>query len=404
MPPPFSFTILVLSFLSLLTATATATTTIGVVYTPSNFPTPERVASTLTSLRIPSVHILHPTPAAIRAFAYSNISLILSVPNSLLPSFAANVSFASEWLFYHVLPFHPRAHISLISVGTDVVSSSSILAPTSDPSTFLLPAMRNLHLSLLDLGIKTISVSTSFSFINTVSQAFPPSSAEFHPAINPLLVKPILQFLAETNSSLLIDLYPYTVYKVQPAIPLGFALFREDPFNFRDDPITAARYRNLFDVMVDAVVTALAITGHENMKLILSQTGWPSSSSGENEEATPAYAQMYLKGLISHLKSGLGTPLKKDGVAEVYIYELFDGDDEEANNPMEMVNNSSASSSTSDRADDQHQRWGILYPNMTMKFNLDFSGSEKLSAMPAAWLVELALGIISHVVVYFLLL
>lgn len=139
------------------------------------------------------------------------------------------------------------------------------------------------------------------------------------------------------------------------------------------------------------------------MKLILSQTGWPSSSSGENTEAIPAYAQMYLKGLISHLNSGLGTPLKKDGVAEVYIYELFDGDDEEENNPVEMVNNSSTSSS-SDRADDQHQRWGILHPNMTMKFNLDFSGSEKLSRMPAAWLVELALGIISHVVVYFLLL
>ncbi|KAL3521173.1 hypothetical protein ACH5RR_019322 [Cinchona calisaya] len=102
---PFSFKILALSFLSLIATTvidssSSSTTTIGVCYKPPpssyNLPSPEQVAATINSLRISSVHILHPTPAAIRAFAYSNISLLLTVPNSLISSFAANASSASN--------------------------------------------------------------------------------------------------------------------------------------------------------------------------------------------------------------------------------------------------------------------------------------------------------------------
>lgn len=58
---------------------------------------------------------------------------------------------------------------------------------------------------------------------------------------------------------------------------------------------------------------------------------------------------------ISHFQSGLGTPLRKDGVAEVYIYELFDETDVMISNRSEL--------------------WGILYPNMTKKYNIDFSSS-----------------------------
>ncbi|OMO95474.1 hypothetical protein CCACVL1_05398 [Corchorus capsularis] len=41
-------------------------------------------------------------------------------------------------------------------------------------------------------------------------------------------------------------------------------------------------------------------------------------------EANGIYAEMYLKGLVRHLKSGMGTPLRKEGISEVYVYELMD--------------------------------------------------------------------------------
>lgn len=120
---------------------------------------------------------------------------------------------------------------------------------------------------------------------------------------------------------------------------------------------TGVRYRNLFDMMVDAVISAMAVAGHENIPVIVAETGWPSSSSDASEvEANPAYAEMYIKGLVGHLQSGLGTPLRKEGALEIYIYELFDKEEKNVDNQYERT-------------------WGILYANMTNKYQIDFSGS-----------------------------
>ncbi|XP_057796616.1 glucan endo-1,3-beta-glucosidase 13-like [Salvia miltiorrhiza] len=107
----------------LLLSTAAAATTVDVTYNPSapNLSPPERVVSTLQSLRISAVRLLDPSAAVVRAFAYTNITLLLTVPNHLIPSFAANRSAAALWLHLHVLPYHPRTRISLISTGSDVV-------------------------------------------------------------------------------------------------------------------------------------------------------------------------------------------------------------------------------------------------------------------------------------------
>ncbi|KAL2323859.1 hypothetical protein Fmac_022917 [Flemingia macrophylla] len=145
----------------------------------------------------------------------------------------------------------------------------------------LLPAIANLHLSLLDLGIRKIT------------------------------------FLHDTNSSFFINLYPYNLYRLRPEIPLGIALFQDYPFNFRDAFTTCVRYRNLFDVMVDAVVSALAVAGYETVPVVVTETGWPRASSAANEfEANAEYAEIYLWRLVKHLKSRMGTPLLREGRRE----------------------------------------------------------------------------------------
>ncbi|KAL3820158.1 hypothetical protein ACJIZ3_006063 [Penstemon smallii] len=387
MPPLPLYTTIIFLLLFSGASTTSAATTLGVTYNTanSNLPPPERVASTLRSIQIPTVRILNPTASAVRAFAYTNISLLLSVPNSLLPSFAANRSAASLWLYNTVLPFHPRTKISLISVGSDALTSTSPLE-TVDPTTSLLPAIRNLHLSLIELGIKSIPVSTTFSFVSIMTTSFPPSSSEFQEPVYSLVIRPLLQFLEETNSSFLINLYPYNIYRIDSEIPIGYALFEEHPFNFRDDLITGVRYRNLFDMMVDAVVAAMAVSGQENIPVVVAETGWPSEAEARD---TGNYAEMFLKGLVAHLKSGLGTPLRKEGVAEAYIYQLFDDDES-------VVNGTSDIASVSSRAGQQH--WGIMYPNMTLKYNLDFSGSR------GERLMDIGVGVIASLVSVLLLL
>ncbi|CAH9126439.1 unnamed protein product [Cuscuta epithymum] len=348
-------------------ASAARTTAIGFTYTPSpGLPSPEQVANYLSALDVSAVRIVDPTPSAVRAFSYTNISLLLSVPNYLVPSFAKNRSSADLWLYDHVLPFYPRSRVSIISVGADVISSAS--SGVYDPSTAILPAIQNLHLALRDFGIRSISVSTTFSFTNVVTETFPPSSGEFQEPANSVIMRPLLQFLEDTNSSFLVNLYPYTVYKLHAEVTVGLALFREGAFNYRDDVITGVRYNNLFDMMVDAVVAAMAVAGHESIPIVVTETGWPSSESvsgnqqsGAVADASHLYAEMYLKGLVSHLRSGMGTPLRQEGVSQTFIYQLFD----------EMYDKGNGS-----REEGQH--WGVVFPNMTLKYNIEFSGSWRL--------------------------
>ncbi|CAL5190080.1 unnamed protein product [Lathyrus oleraceus] len=351
--------------LSLLPTTTTSLPSIGVTY--STFPTnrqeppprpppppssppppsqPDRITTAMEKLKLHSLRLEEPDPSIIRSLLYTNVSLFLTVPNYMVTPMANNRSVARAWVYTHVLPFYPRAKITTISVG------NAFIDVYPEAVNNLLPAISNVHVSLRDLGIRKISVSTSFSFVTAVSSPFPPSSATFQepPGVN--LMGPLLQFLSDTNSSFLINLYPYNLYRLRSEIPLGLALFQDYPFNFRDDFTTGVRYRNLFDIMVDAVVSAMALAGYETIPVIVTETGWPST--GYELDANPGYAEIYLRGLVKHLKSGAGTPLLRDGVKGVYIYELFDKEGAGRN-------------------------WGLLYPNGTTKYEVDFSEASRSS-------------------------
>lgn len=119
------------------------------------------------------------------------------------------------------------------------------------------------------------------------------------------------------------------------------------------------------------MISAMAVAGHEDVPVIVTETGWPSFGTDSGEvEANQDYAEMYLKGLIAHLKSGFGTPLRREGVMETYIYQLFDGEEEQGARPV--------------------RKWGLLYPNMTKKYDVVFSksagiGEQRTFLAIAAW-------------------
>ncbi|MBA0601980.1 glucan endo-1,3-beta-glucosidase 12 [Gossypium raimondii] len=362
----FLFLSVLFSFLHFTSSIPSIGITYSSTVSPPPPPLPAKVSSLISALKITSVRLPDPDPSLIKAFAPTNTSLFLSISNSHLPALASNGSVALSWLRRHVLPFYPRSKICLISVGNTVLDSTTI----QDFSPFLLPATRNLHHALQELGINKIQISATFSFFSTITTAFPPSSAVFQQPAGDLIIKPLLQFLEQTNSSFLINIYPYNLFRLNSEIPIGFALFQDNLFNFRDDPVTGIRYFNLFAMMADAVLTAMAAMGYQNIPVVVAETGWPSGGSqAEEVEANGVYAEMYLKGLVRHLKSGAATPLKKDGVAEVYVYELMDHGG--GNN-------------------ERGRKWGILTENMTMKYNVEFSSGAKNSGicLVAIWLTN----------------
>ncbi|KAK7317623.1 hypothetical protein RJT34_02018 [Clitoria ternatea] len=97
-------------------------------------------------------------------------------------------------------------------------------------------------------------------------------------------------------------------------------LFQNYPFNFHDDLTISVRYRNLFDIMVDAVVSTLVVAEYQTILVVVIEIGWPTRSVVVNEvEMNLGYMKNYLRGLVKHMRSGIGTPLLKDRMHEVFV-------------------------------------------------------------------------------------
>ena len=111
------FSLSVISLITLLFLAATASSdaassiTIGVTYSASTFatyptpPLPKRVASTVTSLGLTALRLDVFDPNLVRAFLYSNTTLLLTIPNALVPRLSANRTNALRWL-YSLLGFN----------------------------------------------------------------------------------------------------------------------------------------------------------------------------------------------------------------------------------------------------------------------------------------------------------
>lgn len=104
----------------------------------------------------------------------------------------------------------------------------------------------------------------------------------------------------------------------------------------------------MFDAMVDAIHAALEKAGGPDIKVIVSETGWPTVG---NTDASIKNARIYNNNLIKHVSSGQGTPRRPGKELEAYIFALFN-----ENLKPEGV----------------EQNWGLFYPNMTQVYHLDF--------------------------------
>ncbi|GJX69611.1 reverse transcriptase domain-containing protein [Tanacetum coccineum] len=186
------------TLLFIFTATITATTT-----------SPEKLIPTLNSKNITSVHLFSPTPETISFFSNTNISLLLTIPNSLIPSFSknSNSSATSAWLLSHVTPFVPHVRISSISLGNNVTDANLL--------KLLLSGIDNVKEKVKGLGIKGVKVST------TVSLAFVNSKD--------IVAKELLGGLSEKDATLFVNVKHWNVSlgPFKEVVCCGFALKRD---------------------------------------------------------------------------------------------------------------------------------------------------------------------------------
>ncbi|KAL4304318.1 hypothetical protein GQ457_10G000880 [Hibiscus cannabinus] len=321
---------------------------VGVCYgrNADDLPTPDKVAELVKLHNIKYLRLYDSNIQVLKAFANTGVELMIAVPNSDLLPFSQFQSNADSWLKNSILPYYPAAKITYITVGLEVTENPD------NVSALVVPAMKNVLTALKKVGLhRRIKVSSTHS-LGILSRSFPPSAGAFNSS-HAYFLKPMLEFLAENQSPFMIDLYPYYAYRDSPDnVSLDYALFESSSEVI--DPNTGLLYTNMFDAQIDALYFALMALNFRTIRVMVTETGWPSKGSLNEKAATPDNAQTYNMNLIRHVINDSGTPAKPGEELDVYIFSLFN---ENRKPGLESERN-----------------WGLFYPDQTSVYNLDFTG------------------------------
>ncbi|CAN1751769.1 Putative glucan endo-1,3-beta-glucosidase GVI (Fragment) [Linum perenne] len=243
------------------------------------------------------------------------MEVVLGTLNSDLEQLATNPSFAAHWVSSNVVPYHRALRFRHVAAGNEVI-----------PGPFaqhVLGAMRNLDCALKSAGVAGVHVSTALSFAS------------------------IVRFLAENDYPLLVNVYPYFAYKSDCAhIDLDYALGNRGGSFFVADG--RLRYRSLFDAMVDTMYAAAEKVGGKKVRMVVTETGWPSAGDAV---ATVANAKAYVNNAAAKAGSGAGTPRRPRIGTETYLFALFNEDL---------------------KPEGEERNFGLYWPDFTEVYHVDF--------------------------------
>ncbi|KAM1240118.1 hypothetical protein ACFX2J_045471 [Malus domestica] len=312
--------IAVLLLLSVFSSLADAAS-VGVNYgrIADNLPSAYKVVQLLKSQGLERVKVFDSDPAVLRALAGSDIKVTVDLPNELLSSAAKSQSFATNWVQRNVVAYHPNTQIEAIGVGNEV------FVDTHHTTKFLISAMKNIHTALVHFKLESsIKVSSPIA-LSALQNSYPSSAGSFRPELVEPVFKPMLEFLRQTGSYLMVNCYPYFAYESNSdVIPLDYALFRENPGVV--DAGNGLRYFNLFDAQIDAVFAAMSALKYDDINMVVSETGWPSKGDSVEVGASVENAAAYNGNLVRRILAGGGTPLRPKADLTVYLFALFNED------------------------------------------------------------------------------
>jgi exo-beta-1,3-glucanase (GH17 family) len=302
---------------STLYAVRVSSASLGINYGQlgNNLPVPSEVIPLIHSIGAKRVKLFDANPLILRAFANTDIELMVGLGNELL-SEMRDPQNALTWVKANVQVYLPATKITGIMVGNEVLTLYNV-----DLSNNLAPAMQSIYGALLSLGLhKNISVVTAHSF-NIMGFSYPPSAGAFEQDLREYMTE-ILNFHEQTGSPFYINVYPYFAYKGSPKkIPLDYVLF--EPNSGFVDPTTHLFYDNMLFAQIDAVYSAISLLGYKGIHVCVSETGWPSKGDIDEVGATLDNAAKYNGNLINMVAENKVTPLRPSSDLDIYIFALF---------------------------------------------------------------------------------
>ncbi|GFP92253.1 glucan endo-1 3-beta-glucosidase 14 [Phtheirospermum japonicum] len=312
----------------------------------NNLPSPTRVVSLLSSLNITRVKLYDADPNVLSSFANSDVEFIIGLGNEFLQRMTDPAQ-AQSWIQQNVQPHISQTKIKCIVVGNEILTGNDTQMISN-----LLPAMQSVYSGLKNLGLnKEIYVTTAHSY-GVLANSFPPSAGSFRPDLIEYMQN-ILTFHTQTDSPFLINAYPFFAYKDNPGqVSLNYVLFQ--PNEGQIDPTTNLHYDNMLYAQIDAVYSAINATGHPNVQVQVSETGWPSKGDLNEVGATPENARLYNGNLLRRMVQNEGTPAKPSVPVDIYVFALFN----------ENLKQGPGS----------ERNYGLYYPDGTPVYNIGFQG------------------------------
>ncbi|XP_050219070.1 putative glucan endo-1,3-beta-glucosidase GVI [Mercurialis annua] len=274
----------------------------------NNLPPPNSVINLLKHKNIQKVRIFEPNHDVLRALGNSGIEVVVGVRNEDLEKLSSDPSFAIQWINTNVVPYAQATIIRYVSAGNEVIPGPL--------AQFVVGAMKNLDSALKSANLH-IPVSTAIHFA-AIGQSYPPSNGLFSDVAASIMA-PIIDFLEYKEYPLLANVYPYFAYICDPqSVGLDYALGNANSVIVSDGIL---KYNNLFNAMVDTMYSAVEKLGGTSVRIVVSETGWPSAQNGDI--ATISNAQDYVNNVLAHVNSSVGTPKRPGHSTETYIFALF---------------------------------------------------------------------------------
>lgn len=320
----------------------------------TNMPEASDIVAVLKSNEITHVRLYNADAHMLKALANSGINVMVGVTNEEVLGIGEYPATAAAWINKNVAAYLPATNITAIAVGSEVLTAIPHAAPV------LVPAMNNLHKALVASNLNfVVKVSTPQS-TDVMPKPFPPSAAAFNSSWNSTLYQ-LLQFLKNTNSSYMLNAYPYYGYTQGNGIfPLDYALFRSLPSVKQIvDPNTLFHYNSMFDAMVDATYYSIEAMNFSGIPVMVTETGWPWFGGSNEPDATAENAQTFNNNLIKRVLNGSGPPSQSDVPINTYIYELFNEDKRPG--PVSEKN------------------WGVFFTNGTSVYPLSLGTSGRIT-------------------------
>ena len=180
--------------------------------------------------------------------------------------------------------------------------------------------MKNIQTALQNANLQNkIKVSTTHASEYVIGNALiPPSTGVFLEYVKETIVS-VLKFLFNNRAPFMVNVYPFFSYVNENwrSISLEYALLKSTSPVMKDGNHS---YTNLFDAMVDTIISAMENLGYHNFLLIITESGWPSA--GLNV-ATVDNAQAYNNNLIRHVLSNAGTPKRMGRSIDTHIFAIL---------------------------------------------------------------------------------